>query len=300
MDLQRPIRSPRVSIGMPVYNGGPLLGKALGALLGQTFPDFELIISDNCSTDQTGAICEAHLRQDARIRYVRQEKNLGAIRNFWHVLDQATGEYFMWAAADDYWDRTLVEKCVQSLDRDPEAGLVFPGFVVVSRLLPFLKLKQFTDLSFVHDDDPLRRVSGFIEAKLVSHKANAIYGLWRRSVLRDANSRMGRMADEDVIAGFDIALLLVALSKAKFVQIREPLFVKTYRRVPAGHWLDVLAMSVRMRIDGRFRNHECARHRRHYSLLRDTLRNAGFGPAEFDPVIERKLALIDALKVWKI
>jgi glycosyltransferase involved in cell wall biosynthesis len=300
MDPRHPVHGPRVSIGLPVYNGGPFLGKALDSLLGQTFTAFELIISDNCSTDQTAAICDAYLRKDPRIRYIRQEANLGAIRNFWQVLEQATGEYFMWAAADDGWDRTFIEKCLQCLDRDAEVGLAFSEYVVISRIIPLLKMTRFPDFTFMQADDPVRRVLDFIETELVSHKANAIYGLWRRSVLRDAHSRLCRMEDEDVIAGFDIALLLLALSKVKFFQLREPLYVKTYRLLPAGHWLDVLAMSIRMRIDPRFRDHECARHRRHYSILQETLKNAGFDPGAFRSIIEKKLALIEALKVWRI
>ncbi len=300
MNPQPPVDGPRVSIGMPVFNGGQFLRTALDSLLGQSFSSFELIISDNCSDDQTGAICKAYLRKDSRIRYIRQRENLGAIRNFWYVLEQATGDYFMWVAADDRWDRMYIEKCVECLDLNANVGLAFSGFVVVSRLFPFLKLERFPDFTFMQDDDPVQRVTNFIEAELVSHKANAIYGLWRRVVLREVQLRLSRMEDRDVVAGFDIALLLLALAKEKFFQIREPLFVKTYRRIPAGHWLDVLAMSVRMRIDLRFRNQECARHRRHYVLLQETLQKAGFDPGDFRSVIENKLALIEALKVWRI
>ncbi len=95
---------PQVSIGMPVYNGAQFIREALDSLLAQTFTNFELIISDNASTDDTEAICRDYAVKDARIRYVRQAKNLGATANFKFVLDEAVGEYFMWAAADDVWD----------------------------------------------------------------------------------------------------------------------------------------------------------------------------------------------------
>lgn len=99
---------PQVSIGMPVYNGEPFIREALDSLLAQTFPDFELIISDNASTDGTEAICWEYAAKDKRIRYVRQVENSGPVANFQFVLDEALGGYFMWAAADDVWDRQWI------------------------------------------------------------------------------------------------------------------------------------------------------------------------------------------------
>ncbi|MEW6694014.1 MAG: glycosyltransferase [Pseudomonadota bacterium] len=96
---------PQVSIGMPVYNGAKFIREALDSLLAQTFTDFELIISDNASTDETEAICREYAAKDKRIHYIRQRENLGATANFKYVLDEAVGEYFMWAAADDVWDK---------------------------------------------------------------------------------------------------------------------------------------------------------------------------------------------------
>ena len=93
-----------VSIGMPVYNGEKYIREALDSLLGQSFTGFELIISDNASTDGTEAICQQYAAKDSRIRYVRQPVNLGALDNFTFVLDEARGGYFMWAAADDRYD----------------------------------------------------------------------------------------------------------------------------------------------------------------------------------------------------
>jgi glycosyltransferase involved in cell wall biosynthesis len=110
---------PSVSIGLPVYNGMPLLQRALDSLLGQSFRDFELIISDNASTDDTRAVCEALASRDSRIRYIRQPRNLGAIRNFDFLLRQARAPYFMWAAHDDEWDQHYVAYLKAKLDSDP-------------------------------------------------------------------------------------------------------------------------------------------------------------------------------------
>lgn len=88
---------------MPVYNGESYIKEALDSLLAQTVKDFELIISDNASTDSTQSICEAYAAKDSRISYVRQSENLGAANNFIYVLKAAKCEYFMWAASDDTW-----------------------------------------------------------------------------------------------------------------------------------------------------------------------------------------------------
>jgi len=100
---------PRVSIGMPVFNGELSIENALDSLLGQTFLDFELIISDNFSSDGTQEICEKYAKNDKRINYFRQVENIGATANFKYVLEQASGEYFMWAAADDIRSPDFVE-----------------------------------------------------------------------------------------------------------------------------------------------------------------------------------------------
>jgi glycosyltransferase involved in cell wall biosynthesis len=109
-------RAPQVSIGMPVYNGEDTIGEALDSLLAQTFTDFELIISDNASTDGTEAICRGYAAKDSRIRYVRQVANFGGAANFQFVLDEAVGDYFMWAAADDWWSPNFIEVNAHALD----------------------------------------------------------------------------------------------------------------------------------------------------------------------------------------
>src|SRR6516225_12243640 len=92
---------PLVSIGLFVYNGERFLEEALRSILNQTFTDFELIISDNASTDRTGEIAEAYAKRDDRIRYYRNEKNMGAGWNMRRVYGLAIGKYFKQAAADD-------------------------------------------------------------------------------------------------------------------------------------------------------------------------------------------------------
>lgn len=111
---------PRLSIGLPVYNGGRYLARSLDALLGQTYEDFELIISDNASTDDTPDICRYYVKRDPRVRYHRQLHNVGSSPNHNFVVDVARGEFFKWASYDDLYARELLDRCVAALDRRPE------------------------------------------------------------------------------------------------------------------------------------------------------------------------------------
>ncbi len=112
-------KSPRLSVGLPVYNGERFLSEALDSVLGQTYEDFELIISDNASTDDTEAICHRYEKQDSRIRYFRQPRNIGLSPNHNFVVEQGRGELFKWASYDDLYARTLLERCIEALDEHP-------------------------------------------------------------------------------------------------------------------------------------------------------------------------------------
>ena len=109
---------PLVCIGVPVYNGEKFLKNALDSLLSQTFANFNLIISDNASTDSTQLICQEYAQKDKRIQYYRQTKNMGIILNHKFVLTKSTSKYFVWAAADDLWNNTFLEKNVKILENN--------------------------------------------------------------------------------------------------------------------------------------------------------------------------------------
>ena len=117
---------PRVSVGLPVYNGERYLAEAIDSALGQSFDDLELIISDNASTDRTREISKGYAAQDPRVHYHREAENRGAGYNFQRVADLARGEYFKWLAADDCCHREVLARCVDVLDAAPEAALAYP------------------------------------------------------------------------------------------------------------------------------------------------------------------------------
>ncbi|MEM7452761.1 MAG: glycosyltransferase family 2 protein [Planctomycetota bacterium] len=113
---------PVVSIGMPLYNAASFVGEAIESLLNQTFSNFELLIADNCSTDNTVEVCRRFAATDRRIRIIERETNRGAIDNFNFVFSETSGKYFKWAAFDDVCAPTYLEKCVDVLDFDPTIG----------------------------------------------------------------------------------------------------------------------------------------------------------------------------------
>jgi len=125
-------RTPRLGIGLPVYNGATYLAEAVEALLGQTYEDFELIISDNASTDATEDICRQYAAQDHRIRYVRQPRNIGGQFNHNVVFEYCRSELFKWAADDDLYGRDLVERCVAALDEHPDVVLAHSWTAVIN------------------------------------------------------------------------------------------------------------------------------------------------------------------------
>jgi glycosyltransferase involved in cell wall biosynthesis len=117
---------PTVTFGVPVYNAERYLDAALESVRAQTFEDFEIIVSDNASTDGTEEICRRHARVDPRVRYVRNPRNLGVARNFNNLFRLSAGKYFKWAPHDDLLAPEFLERCVEALDTDPGAAIAVP------------------------------------------------------------------------------------------------------------------------------------------------------------------------------
>jgi glycosyltransferase involved in cell wall biosynthesis len=114
---------PLVNIGMPVYNAEKFICQALDSLLKQDYENFELIISDNHSIDSTQEICLDYMAKDKRIRYFRNEMNVGAIKNFNKVFELSQGEYFMWHAHDDYREPNYISSCLKMMEKNPNVIL---------------------------------------------------------------------------------------------------------------------------------------------------------------------------------
>ena len=117
-----------ITIGMPVYNDKDFLEQSLQSLLNQTFKDFVLIISDDCSTDGSAEICLEYEKKDKRIRYIRQPRNLGISKNMEFLLSLAESKYFMWAGDDDLYEKDFIERLKNKLDSNPANICAFSDY----------------------------------------------------------------------------------------------------------------------------------------------------------------------------
>jgi glycosyltransferase involved in cell wall biosynthesis len=114
------IEKPKISIGVPVFNGQNFIKARLDSILNQSFTDFEVIISDNNSTDLTLEICKEYAKKDKRIHLTKQEKNIGLFWNYKFVLDNSLGDYFVIANVDDLWEKDFLLKNFETLESNPK------------------------------------------------------------------------------------------------------------------------------------------------------------------------------------
>jgi glycosyltransferase involved in cell wall biosynthesis len=213
----------KVTIGMPVYNGERFLGEVLGAITGQTFTDLEVIISDNASTDGTEEICRRFAASDARVRYVRQEHNLGAAPNYNVLLDHARGRYFKWAADDDLVTPHFVERCAAVLDEDPSVVVAFGDWCYVdeqSERIAFEDVPEYDGPPGLYTDlmvnDPVARFRALVTG--TRQPVPPIFGLMRTDALR-------RTTLHQSFFGSDRLLLVELGLLGRYHQVPELLFL---------------------------------------------------------------------------
>ena len=174
--------APRVSIGLPVWNGEEFIGAALDSLLGQSFRDLELIVSDNGSTDGTAEICRQRAADDPRVRFYRNDVNIGLQANTQKVLDLARGALFMWASHDDLWHPSYVATMVDRLDADQ--GLVLAGSDAASIDADDEVQGYFDNWSMYVPGPRFSRVRRLIRADPEGGYSTLIFGLMRTDMVR--------------------------------------------------------------------------------------------------------------------
>jgi glycosyltransferase involved in cell wall biosynthesis len=170
--------APHVTIGLPVYNGENYLGESLEALLGQSYEDFELVISDNASTDGTPNICRYYGKRDPRIRYIRQPQNIGLNPNHNFVIKQARGELFKMASHDDLYAVDLLKRCVEALDERPDLVVAHCQEAMIDNRGTVTKLLEYS----VAADSP--RAPERLRSMLFDGWDDYTYGVMRTSILR--------------------------------------------------------------------------------------------------------------------
>ncbi|MEM8674351.1 MAG: glycosyltransferase [Cyanobacteria bacterium P01_G01_bin.67] len=215
------LNSPKVSIGIPVYNGEKYLEWAIESLLAQSFQDFEIIISDNASTDRTESICRSFQSRDERIHYYRNLTNIGAAGNYKKVFQLATGEFFKWMAHDDRCSPNYLEDCVQALEADPEIVMTFPRFELIDesdRTYPLVDENTYVTPERIITTNPQRNFMSispserYSEVLFKTTECYEFFGLSRRDVIE-------RSSQHDAYYGSDKVLLceLAMMGKIKEV-----------------------------------------------------------------------------------
>lgn len=204
--------NPRVSIGLPVFNGENYISETIDSLLCQSFEDFELIISDNASTDATEAICVHYANSDSRVKYHRYEVNKGAAWNFNNTFFLAQGEYFKWAAHDDPYMPDFLKRCVEVLDEQTDIVLCFARTIFIdsdgSEMYECMYPQDF------FTSDRRLRLRRFVMGGYIVHE---IFGLIRSDLL----SKTPLIRN---FVGSDLVLLGMLTLKGRFFQVNEVLF----------------------------------------------------------------------------
>lgn len=205
---------PKITIGLPVFNGQQYLDEAVASITSQTYSDFELIIADNCSTDDSLAIAKKWQGIDPRIKVIESPTNLGAAPNFNRVFAAAKGELFKWATCDDLIEPDFLQKCVDRMADSPETILVYSDAVKIDgegnalRLIYDSKMKMKTD-----SPDPLVR---FRDLVLYDHSCISVFGLIRSDALRKTGLIGSYVASDRVLLA-QLGLL------GPFSRIEQPL-----------------------------------------------------------------------------
>lgn len=231
---------PKVSIGLPVYNGERFLEKVLDGLLAQSFQDFEIIICDNASSDGTPAICSAYAELDERVRFIRNPRNIGAAPNFNKTFQQARGEYFAWAAHDDVHHPGFLEACVAVLDKDRDAVLVHTLVDIVDDGGSRLRTSRSGDRVVLPDGQSIRRYDRAhiaeasrpdVRFRQVLHEVFwcfQLFGMIRTEALRHTRLRRSYHGANKVLLA-DLALM------GRFVQIEKHLYARRADRLLASY-----------------------------------------------------------------
>ncbi|MEQ1869850.1 MAG: glycosyltransferase family 2 protein [Vicinamibacterales bacterium] len=228
---------PRLTIGMPVFNGAPWIEAAVDSVLGQSIADLALIISDNASTDQTQAICERIAAADSRVRYVRNDTNIGVLRNYDQVFALSTTPYFKWASCSDVCLDGFLDKCLAVLEARPDVVLAYPRAIVIlspedGRTKEYAQ--EYDDDLDLQQERPSERFREYLNRERIN---NVMNGVIRASALRQT-------ALNRPLPGSDISMIAELTLRGKFVEIPDRLFVRRLNRETTGILMDRAASAA--------------------------------------------------------
>lgn len=214
---------PLVTIGLPVYNSERYIKQSLDSLLGQTYSNFVLVISDNASTDGTAAICESYVASDSRVQYHRNPNNIGNPRNFNRVVELTKTPYLKWSTSDDYWAPTFLERAMEVMERDPSIALCYPQAYLVDAAAG--TLIPYDDPVHLIQENPAERFRMLLGSIGLAHQH---LGVIRMSCLRQTHLLRTHV-------GSDVTLLAELALYGKVYQLPERLFYRRFHPT-SGSW----------------------------------------------------------------
>ena len=207
--------NPAVTVGLPVFNGENYLNEALESLLSQDFEDFELVISDNASTDNTRLILEEWAARDPRVKVSLNDRNVGGAANFNRVLALARGQYFRWASHDDLVAPEMLRTCMTVIEEEGSSCvLVYPQTVIIDD--EGSAVEVFDNNLDLRSSDPVHRLRAFIKNYTLS---NVLFGLMRTEAIRST----GGIPDYNP---GDVVMIAALALRGRFVEIPKPLFMR--------------------------------------------------------------------------
>jgi len=222
---------------MPVYNGEKYLREAIDSLLMQDYKNYELIISDNASTDKTAEICSEYVKKDPRIRYYRNQKNMGGIYNGLRVIELAKREYFMLASCHDLWEPSFISHCMAVLRNNPSVGLCYASADWID-----LTGKSQGSIFCNIDTRGLDRISRCHIVLWGLQYAYPMYGMMRTDIFRKVNLGQFRIGADTIIL-FELSFL------TEFAQVPELLF--HVRKMPDyGSWDTYIEKCLNRKVSG--------------------------------------------------
>jgi glycosyltransferase involved in cell wall biosynthesis len=207
---------PPITIGLPVYNREKYMRTALDSLLSQTFGDFELVICDNASTDGTASIAQEYADRDERVRFHRNDVNIGANRNFNRVFHLSRGKYLKWSTSDDYWAPQTLERLFPIIESDPSIVLCYPKTMICDAA--GTPIEPYEDDLHLMETNPADRFMNLLSRQRLCHQH---LGLIRRDML----ARTSLLGDH---IACDVNLLAELTLYGKFYECPDRMFFRRF------------------------------------------------------------------------
>ena len=214
-------REEEITVGIPVYNGGTEVERAIKSVLNQTFTNFKVLISDNASTDESAEICKSLEKIDRRIQVHRHDINIGGIQNFYFLLKQARTKYFVWLAHDDWWAHDFLESNYNVLTECSDVVCCVSKVRMTNKNGELLRINSGAESLL---DNPRNNIAAFLRSPACNSR---FYGLFRTRVLQESFLR------NDVYWAFDWVVMARTLAYGKHHQGNEELLFRTVNPAPS-------------------------------------------------------------------